>query len=354
MEPSMETDSRDDILYLCRRDVERACAELDSVSIIREVFKMHGSGRTVLPEEAYLAWTNGRGENVRSLSMPGYIGDPLHIAGTKIINSNISNPARGLLRASGLTLLYDNISVRIVCIMEGSYISSLRTASVTLLAVDLLKGKDVQCAAILGAGALARVHIDLLVKRLPQLQQLQVFDVDKQKIIALQNDLAPVLQAHDVTLTATSTAEEAIRPAQLIVPLTTTTTGYIRFEWLQSGSLLVNISLDDPLPEVVLKADAVIVDDWKLVSSDQRRLIGRMYREGKVIGPDDLVEGGNKRGRRIDAQLGEIVTETKMGRRNTKEIILVNPFGLSIEDVALAAHVYQTAQTLGIGMRLNR
>jgi len=251
-------------------------------------------------------------------------------------------------------MLYDNTSVRVVCIMEAAYLSSLRTASVTALAADLLKGTDIQSAAIIGAGVLARAHVDLLVRRLPQLHQIQIFDVDKERITALQNELAPVLQAHDVALQVSSTAEGAIRSAQLVVPVTTTAASYIPFKWLEPGSLLVNVSLDDPLPEVVLKADTVIVDDWNLVRNDQRRLIGRMYREGQVIGPHDPTEAAHNGRRRIDAQLGEIVLGTKVGRRNANDVILVNPFGLSIEDVALAAHVYQKARVLGLGVRLER
>lgn len=351
----MVTYKDDSILYLSRKEVQQACREIDSVAVIREVFSMHGSGQTVLPDEAYLSWTNERGESVRSLNMPGYIGGSLRIAGTKIINANIRNPLCGLPRASGLTVLYDDMSVRVVCIMEGAYLSSLRTASVSALSVDLLKGASVHCAAIIGAGVLARAHIDLLVRRLAQLRQIKIFDVDRERVTALQSDLAPVLQAHEVTLQATSTAEEAIRSAQLVVPVTTTTVGYIRFDWLQPGSLLVNISLDDPLPEVVLKADLVIVDDWTLVRNDQRRLMGRMYRAGQIIGPDERVEAVTTNGRRqIDAHLGEIVVGAKMGRRTANDVILVNPFGLSLEDIALAAHVYQTARALGIGVQLER
>jgi ornithine cyclodeaminase len=315
---------------------------------------MHNAGQTILPDEAYLAWTNDKGESVRSLNMPGYVGGSLRIAGTKIINGNIRNPLRGLPRASGLTLLYDNTSVRIVCIMEGSYLSSLRTASVTALAADVLKGAEVECMAIIGAGVLAQAHIDLLVRRLPHLRQIRIFDVEEERITVLQRKLASLLEARDVVMQPASSAEEAIRPAQLVVPVTTTTTGYIRYEWLQRGSVLVNISLDDPLPEVVLKADKVIVDDWNLVKNDTRRLLGRMYRAGKIIGPGDLTRTVQNECRRIDAQLGEIVAGTKVGRCDPGEIILVNPFGLSIEDVALAAYVYEKALALGIGVQLER
>ncbi|HZU68581.1 MAG TPA: ornithine cyclodeaminase family protein [Ktedonobacteraceae bacterium] len=344
----------DRILYLASRDVQEVCKEIDSVAVIREVFKLHGSGQTILPDEAYLGWTNAKGESVRSLNMPAYVGGPFGMAGTKIINGNIANPARGLPRASGLTLLFDPVTVRVVCMMEGAYISSLRTASVTALSADLLKGREIQTLAIIGAGVLARAHIELLVMRLPGLRHIRLFDLEEQRIETLQQQVAFILKSRGVEMQATKTAEEAIRPAQLIVPVTTTTQGYISYDWLQPGSLLVNISLDDPLPEVVLRADKVIVDDWNLVKNDPRRLVGRMYRQGKVIGPDDSIEATASGRRRIDAQLGEIVTGAKAGRTNENEIILVNPFGLAIEDVALAIEVYRKARKMGMGVELER
>src|SRR5579875_859799 len=351
MEVPMAFSIDNHILYLCQKDVERACQAIDSVAVIGEVLRLHDAGQTILPGEAYLAWTNDQGESVRSLNMPGYVGGSIGIAGTKIINGNIANPLRGLPRASGLTLLYDPTSIRINCIMEGAYISSLRTASVTALAADLLKAGEIESLAIIGAGVLARAHIELLAARLPHLRHIRIFDLARERITSLQQQLAHVLETKRIEMQPAATAEEAIRSAQLVVPVTTTTDGYIPYHWLRPGSLLVNISLDDPLPEVVLKADVVVVDDWNLVRNDPRRLLGRMYREGKVTGPDDLPEAGK---RRIDAQLGEIVAGSKPGRRSPQDIILVNPFGLAIEDVGLAACVYRAARDSGLGVWLER
>ncbi len=352
----MTATTEERILYLSRRDIEVACNTIDSVAVMREVFRLHGSGQVIVPDEAYLAWTNDRDEQVRSLNMPGYIGGSLNMAGTKIINGNIANPARGLPRASGLTLLFDSRSVRVNCVMEGAYLSSVRTACVTLLSAELFKGREIEQVAIIGAGALAQAHIEMLVKRLPHLCTLAIFDTDRKRIATLQANVTSVLQAHGVELRETRTAEEAIRAAQLIVPVTTTTRGYIQFDWLQPGSILVNISLDDPLPEVVFKADKVIVDDWHLVKDDSRRLLGRMYRAGEIIGPGEpagTAENGQQR-RRIDAQLGEVVLGSSAGREHPEDIILVNPFGLAIEDIALAAHVYQAALKRNVGVWLER
>ncbi len=346
----------DSILYLNRKDVESVSASIDGVAVIRDLFKLHGSGQTLLPDEAYLGWTNDRGEQVRSLNMPGYIGGSLNVAGTKIINGNIANPSRGLPRASGLTMIYDKTSVRINCIMEGAYLSSLRTACVTALSADIFKGRDIESVAIIGAGVLAQAHIELLARRLPRLRSIRIFDISRERIAALKAIVEEVLQENRVELQETSSAEEAIAAAQLIVPVTTTTTGYIRFDWLSPGAILVNISLDDPLPEIVLRADKVIVDDWNLVKNDTRRLIGRMYKAGQIIGPNESVDSikDGQQKRRIDAQLGEVVIGSKGGRDHLDDIILVNPFGLAIEDVALAAQVYHKALELNIGVWLER
>src|SRR5436305_8739306 len=245
--PLMIDNSGDDILYLCRREVMLACGEIDTVALMRDVFTLHGSNQTILPDEAYLSWTNEKGEQVRSLNMPGYAGGSINMAGTKIINSNPGNVLRGLPRASGMILLYDTLSTRILCMMESAYISSLRTASVTALAVDLLGGRAIECMAIIGAGALAQAHIELLIKRLPHLRQIRLFDLNRERVEALQHCVAPTLQGSRVLLHAASTAKEAIMAAQLVVPVTTTTEGYIQFSWLQPGTLLVNVSLDDPM-----------------------------------------------------------------------------------------------------------
>jgi len=341
------------ILYLSRKDVEIACRTIDSVEVMREVFRMHGLGQTILPGEAYLSWTNPLGEDVRSLNMPSYVGGPLNVVGTKIINSNPVNPKRGVPRASGLTLLYDSTSTCIICIMEGAYLSGLRTASVTALAVDLIKGVKIERLAIIGAGALAQAHINLLPSKLSDLLEILVFDLEQERVEILQRQVTPALERRNISFTPIASAEAAIRQSQLIVSATTTTKGYIYFNWLQAGALLVNVSLDDPLPEVVLRAHKVIVDDWTLVSADNRRLIGRMYIAGQIVGPDAPIETTNGC-RRIDAELSDLVIGRKEGRSNLSEVILFNPFGLSIEDVVLATNVYRVAKDAGLGILLPR
>jgi ornithine cyclodeaminase/alanine dehydrogenase-like protein (mu-crystallin family) len=341
----------DSILYLSRAQVEAACQTVDATAAVRDALRSHATGLTRLPEEAYLSWCNGSGDTVRNLNMPGYIDGALRAAGTKIINANPRNIERALPRASGLTLLFDVETTRVTCVMDASYISALRTATVTMLCAELFQGGDIESVALIGAGAIAAAHLRIFPKHLPKLRKLRLYDHSPEAAKRLVSQTREFCAANGIAVEICGSPEQAIRHADLVVPVTTTTSGYIPFEWLKRGALLVHISLDDALPDVVRNADLLIVDDWPLVKADPRRLLGRMYRAGELIGPDDAEKDG---ARKVDGTIGDVIIGRHPGRSDPAQVVLVNPFGLAIEDVALASQVYAVALKAGIGVALPR
>lgn len=336
------------ILYLSRADVQAACAGIDAVETMREVFLLHASGETVLPAETYLGWENAEGCRVRSLGMPGFVGGRFRSAGTKVINANPRNPDRGVERASGLTLLFDDLTARVRCVMDAGHISALRTAAVSALAVELLRPPGMECVSVIGAGVVARSHLELMLARFAGLKRALVFDLDETRGERLRDEMAA--RFGRVRVERAASAEEAVRAAHVVIPATVTTTGYIPFGWLRAGCVVVNVSLDDLLPDVVMRADLLLVDDWELVRTDPRRLLGRMYRQGTLAGPRDPDPGHPCR--RVNGELGDLVARRIRGRRSPGDVVVVNPFGLAIEDVALATRVYRRALEAGLGQEL--
>jgi len=339
------------ILYLSEREVAVALTKVDAVAVIADALKRHAWKLTKLPAESYLSWQTPEGAFARSLGLPGLIQGETAEIGLKIINSSLANEPRGLPRASGLTLLFCETTARVKAIVGAARISALRTACVTAIAVDLLGTARVESLAVSGAGVLAKAHLDLLLDRLPELRVVRIFDVSREKSRALAAALRAELGDREVSVEVSETAKEAVIGADVVVPVTTTTTGYIEAGWLQPGALVVNVSLDDPLPEVMLKADRLVVDDWGLVRADDRRLLGRMWREGLIADSIGVPADGR---RPVDAELGEIVAGLKPGRRRPDEVIVVNPFGLGILDVAVAHEVYRAALKLGLGSYVER
>ena len=126
------------VRYLSRQDVRAACAGIDTVAAVREAVLAHSRGEAMLPAEACLRWITPSGAKARNLNMPGYVGGAIARAGTKIINANAANPDNGIPRASGICLLFDPETAQVVCIMDATYISATRTASVTVLAGDIV------------------------------------------------------------------------------------------------------------------------------------------------------------------------------------------------------------------------
>jgi ornithine cyclodeaminase/alanine dehydrogenase-like protein (mu-crystallin family) len=109
---------------------------------------------------------------------------------------------------------------------------------------------------------------------------------------------------------------------------------------MREGAVICNVSTMDLHKEVFVKAGKVVVDDW-----DQ------CNREKKVI--HQLVLEGQFSRDQLHAELGEIIIGRRPGRESDDEIILLNPMGIAIEDVACAQVIYQRALAAQVGMWLS-
>jgi ornithine cyclodeaminase len=100
-------------------------------------------------------------------------------------------------------------------------------------------------------------------------------------------------------------------------------------------------------------ADLVFVDDWNLVRDDSRRVLGRMYREGSLVGPETATGRSQAPGSRaVDGTLADVLSGRHPGRIEKNQIVLSNPFGMGILDVAVAARVVDRALAMGLGRKL--
>ncbi|HEX8305253.1 MAG TPA: hypothetical protein VF612_10275 [Jatrophihabitans sp.] len=335
------------LLLLRQDDIRAAAAGLDAVEVVRQTLLLHAAGRTTLPAEAYLPWHTATGAFARSLALPGAVWGDRPAVGLKLINSCLDNPARGLPRAQGWTFLFDPDTARPAAMLEAAWISATRTAAYTALSFRLLGDPATDRVAVLGCGALAEAHLRLLAAELPEAKYL-LHDLDPDRAAALA-----ACWAGRLAVSVAGSAREAVAGAGLVVTVTTTTTGYLAQDWLAPGALIAHVSLDDVLPEVIEQADVLVVDDWDLIAADDRRVLGRMYRSGAVTGPaGQRFAADAGAGRRVDATLAEILTGDHPGRSAATDIVLSNPFGMGVLDVALAAAVRDLAMAGDIGTTL--
>jgi N-[(2S)-2-amino-2-carboxyethyl]-L-glutamate dehydrogenase len=330
------------ILYLNKSDIIKLGGNSSHLYIeaVTHALSLHAKGEIVQPLKPYLRWRGSENHIAdRIIAMPAYLGGKLSIAGLKWVGSKHDNPSKyGLERASALIILNDTETHYPIALLEGSLISGMRTAAVTAVAARYLAQVGFCSVACIGCGLIARMQLLTLLEQFPSINTIHLFDVNPfaaKNLVETFNHSFP-----NVKFRITETAEEAVREGEVVITCTVTDKPYIPYEWLQKGSFVSNVSIMDVDKEAFLKADKVVVDDWE-----------QSNREKKVI--NQLVLEGRFSREHLYAELGEIIIGKRSGRESNEEIILLNPMGMAIEDIACAHTLYQKALAANTGTFLS-
>jgi ornithine cyclodeaminase/alanine dehydrogenase-like protein (mu-crystallin family) len=322
------------MLILDKSQTLDGLARLDVVATVREVLLAQANGQVSLPLESYLAWTNVLGDSARSIAMHASIGGARRIAGVKIINANPQNPALGLPRASGLTMVFDERTAVVRAIMPAEDISAARTAAVSTLAVEMCQRDDAASLGIIGCGPVGAWHLDLLSSRFAY-DSVRLFDT----VPSRATELAERYASRGLTIDVAPTARDTVQASDVVVTATTVRSPYVEWGWLKPGSTVVNVSLDDLTEDVFVAADKLYVDDWSLVRADEHRILGRLARAGIIAGPGDSLARSQ---RRVTGVIADLVAGRLSGRSAMDEVVVVNPFGMASSDIAIAHAIVES------------
>lgn len=335
-----------DLLYLSSSDVLAACADVDPLKCVGDALIQHATGAAEVGVEGIIRWSPASGQSARTLNMPGLLQGGA-VVGTKIINANTGNPDHGLPRADGVTILFDPKTAYPRAILQGAHISATRTAAVSTVAARELGSSDPITLSVIGAGKIAQTHIELMVKHL-KVGRVLLSDRLPERAEALarvlRNDgLTPEVVVTDI--------ESTVRGGNVLVTATTATKPYVSDDWIAPGTLVINVSLDDIEERTYMRADLLYVDDWQLIIDDTKRLLGTLGRAERITGPGQPAPAG---GRGVTGTLGQLLMQACPSRQEAGQTIVVNPFGMAIEDLAIAEQVYAAAVSRGLGVPLPR
>jgi ornithine cyclodeaminase len=329
------------LLYLSRSCVRELAPGIDLfVDSVHRALSLHARGATAQPLKPYLR-PAGAGAHIadRIIAMPGAISGDTPAVGLKWVSSKHDNPAvRQVPRASALIVLNDPESYRPVAVIEGTEISAMRTAAVTVLATRHLARTEFTTVGLVGCGVIGRAHVNAMNEQFDSVERFVVYDErpDAARMLAERCGVEWPRVRYDVA----NTARGAVEGADVVITATITDTPYIEFNWLAEGAFVSNVSIMDVEKDAYLHVDKLIVDDW-----DQSN------REGKII--HQLVQEGRLSRADLHAELGDILIGARPGRTTPDERILLNPMGMAIEDVACAAAIYERAIDAGAGVWLD-
>ncbi|MCK9896368.1 hypothetical protein [Frankia sp. AgB32] len=335
----------DHIRYLDTATVVDLLERIDVVEVVEAALKLHASGRAVLPEEAYLRWTAGDGW-ARSLTLPAALGAPPYAAGVKVINGNTSNPGRGIDRASGLVLLFDVLTGQVSTIMAAAPLSAIRTAAVSIAGLRRLTARPIEQAVVIGAGPIGEAHVQLLGTTIPTVRIIWIHDSDINRAAGI----AERARVGDVEVRVVSDRAAALRTSEVVIAATTSAKAHLGVTDVAPGTVVVNVGLDDCDRNLLLKADHLVVDSWDLVAGDTNRLLGQLIKDGLVVHSGNPTPAASPQ--RVCAELGHLVAGTVTIRPGWNDRVVLNPFGMAVNDIAVATVVEQMAKSADCGQHL--
>jgi ornithine cyclodeaminase/alanine dehydrogenase-like protein (mu-crystallin family) len=245
--------------------------------------------------------------------------DPPFLA-VKALVLNPDNPQHGLPSINSLVTLLDSRSGLPLAVIDGNWITAVRTAGLSAVAAKRLARPDASIAAFIGCGVQARSHLQAFAALFP-LTGVRAYARGPSR-----DSFCQTAENMGLTAIACQTAGEAIRDADLIVTSVTLSPQLVPFldaHWLKPGAFVTMTDLAASwLRESMSALDRIIVDDLEQES-----------RMPKPLADPALVRG----------DLTGLVTGEALGRQSAGERTAFIFRGLALGDLAVAGLAYQRA-----------
>jgi ornithine cyclodeaminase/alanine dehydrogenase-like protein (mu-crystallin family) len=314
------------MLYLTEEHVNQLVTMTDAMEVVAACFRRQGEG----------AATN---EPRRRVRVPRGILQVMFAA----------DPQAGVMGLKSYTvvggkvrfhvLLYSAESGELLALIDAGRLGQLRTGAASGVATRLLARKDAGVAAVFGTGYQARTQVEALAHA-RNLQEVRVYGRDPERRKAFCDELCGRL---GLWVLPAESPEKALEGADIITTITGSTKPVFDGALLGAGvhlnvtgsNSLIKREIDE---ETVRKADLIAVDSRAAVPLEGGDLLAPL--EKGLIYPESLVE------------LGQIAAGLHPGRTGEAQITLFKSHGIALEDIALAARVYEKAVERGLGSEI--
>jgi alanine dehydrogenase len=308
------------MLVLTRSDVEDLLDLDELVGALARAHEELSSGSVSMPPR------------IAAFAPDGLLGAmPAHLPsaglGCKLVSLFPANTDRPTHQAA--IVLFDPQFGSPVALLDGTYVTEMRTAGAAALAARLLAREDASVLAILGTGAQARSHAEMF-RRVREWREVRIAARDPEKAGLLAAELG---------LTAAPSFEEAVRGADVVAAATHATEPVVRVEWVSPGTHVSSVGYAAPASELdpeLVRSATIVVES----------------RDSSFAPPP----GGAPELAEIDratvAELGELVSGARRGRTTPVEITLYKSVGVAVQDLAAAALVLAAARERGAGVEI--
>lgn len=253
--------------------------------------------------------------------------DPPFMA-VKSLLINPSNPEQDLSVINSSITLMDSTSGLTVAVLDGNWITALRTAGASALVAKRLANTASSVLALIGCGVQAQSHLQAFYDLFP-LSEVRAYGRGSKN----RDALCQAAQNLGLRAVACDSARDAVTGADLVVssiPLVPRVEPFLDAAWLKPGVFLSSTDLALPwIPASMRVFDRIIIDDRKQEAAMAEPMLDAAL---------------------VDGDLSELAGGMVDGRHDRKERTAFVFRSVALGDLALAALVYQKAKAQSVGM----
>lgn len=324
------------MLILTKEDIAAVCSMKDAIEAVKEAFIVHSEGKVDVPLRINIRSDKDKGN---MLFMPAYCEEK-DAASLKIVSVYPSNKEKDLPSTPAQVLLIDPTTGIVSAILDGTYITALRTGAASGAAFDKLAKVDCRTGALIGTGTQAAMQLEaMIVSKSPRL--VKVYGRNKDRLNAFVNNMNNKYKDLGVDIIAAQSADEAVKDADILITATTSDKPLFDVKSCKPG---LTISAVGSFTKQMQELDTLVLKKASKIYFDDKEAM--LEEAGEVIKALESKEIDEKK---LTGSLGEALSDKIVARENDEEIIVFKSVGLGTQDLITAKKVYDNAVLKKIG-----
>lgn len=326
------------MLLLSREDIKKVFTIKDAIEADKKAFRYVVEGKCEIPLRTNIQAPKYDG---CFLFMPAYL-EEMDTASLKIINIFPHNIDNGIPSSPAQVLLIDGKTGLVTAVLDGTYVTQLRTGAASGAAFDVLAKKDCRIGALIGTGGQAPTQLEAMLAA-RTLQEVRVYDMNPERTKAFAETMQEELKDYGARIVPAASSDEAIDDADLIITVTPSSKPVFDGTKVKAGATISCVGayqhhMQEMDPAILPRASKIYFDSREAVLSES----------GDILIP---LEEGIITEKDFTGDLGDVLLGKVVGRENDDEIIVFETVGVAAQDLVAAKEIYDKAVEAGVGIQ---
>lgn len=328
------------MLLLSREDIKKVFTMKDAIEADKKAFQLVVEGKCDAPLRTNIQAPKHEG---CFLFMPAYV-EEMDTASLKIINIFPHNIDNGIPSSPAQVLLIDGKTGIVIAVLDGTYVTQLRTGAASGAAFDVLARKDARIGALIGTGGQAATQLEAMLAA-RDIKEVRVFDLNYDRTKEFADRMQEELASYGAKIVAAKTSDEAVEGADLLITVTPSSKPVFDASKVKEGATISCVGAYQPHmqemdPAILTRASKIYFDSKEAVLSES----------GDILIP---LEQGTITEEDFTGDLGNVIKGDLAGRENEEEIIVFETVGVATQDLVAARTIYDKAVEAGVGIEWN-